>query len=164
MSRATCHVPVCQGGVAAGARRLLPARHLPRPDALLRRPVQLAGRYTMLRSFVDCLLVESTSTLVEASSEYSKKKLSRISLTPPPQDNTLVISEVRPEDKGVYRCYREGGDQKEFAEVDVDNVDMPTVVMRTLWCLGNILPQVPAVFQRRLLTMMTRHSAEISYE
>jgi len=33
------------------------------------------------------------------------------------QDNTLVISEVRPEDKGVYRCYREGGDQKEFAEV-----------------------------------------------
>ena len=118
-------------------------------------------------SFVDCLLVESNSTLVEASSEYSKKKLSRISLTPPPQENTLVISEVRPEDKGVYRCYREGGDQKEFAEVDVDNVDnvdMPTVVMRTLWCLGNILPQVPAVFQRRLLTMMTRHSAEISYE
>ena len=51
-------------------------------------------------------------------------------MTPPPQDNTLVISEVRPEDKGVYRCYREGGDQKEFAEVDVDivdNVDMPTV-------------------------------------
>ena len=88
-------------------------------------------------------------------------------MTPPPQDNTLVISEVRPEDKGVYRCYREGGDQKEFAEVDVDNVDnvdKPTVVMRTLWCLGNILPQVPAVFQRRLLTMMTRHSAEISYE
>ena len=82
-------------------------------------------------------------------------------MTPPPQDNTLVISEVRPEDKGVYRCYREGGDQKEFAEVDVD---MPTVVMRTLWCLGNILPQVPAVFQRRLLTMMTRHSAKISYE
>ena len=67
-------------------------------------------------------------------------------MTPQPQDNTLVISEVRPEDKGVYRCYREGGDQKEFAEVDVDNVDVSTVVMRTLWCPGNILPQVPAVF------------------
>ena len=33
------------------------------------------------------------------------------------EDDLLVISRVRPEDKGVYRCYPEGGRPEDFIEV-----------------------------------------------
>lgn len=32
----------------------------------------------------------------------------------------LIIYEVRPEDKGVYRCYLEGGDEADFLEIHFD--------------------------------------------
>ena len=33
------------------------------------------------------------------------------------ENDLLVISTVRPEDKGVYRCYPEGGRPEDFIEV-----------------------------------------------
>jgi len=32
-------------------------------------------------------------------------------------DEKLIITKVKPEDKGVYRCYAVGGDEADFMEV-----------------------------------------------
>jgi len=33
------------------------------------------------------------------------------------EEDRLIITRVRPEDKGVYRCYLVGGEEKDFMEI-----------------------------------------------
>ena len=35
-------------------------------------------------------------------------------------EEVLTITRVKPEDKGVYRCYLEDGDEADFMEVDLE--------------------------------------------
>ena len=60
------------------------------------------------------------------------------------RDGTLVINNVRSEDKGVYRCQVAGGDKRDFMEVALLYFNY---LLLSFLCPGDVLSKVSTFFK-----------------